>query len=156
MTKNELSQLFHLNKEIERDQHRIHELWRALEDAKNVTSTDSVKGSMVNFPYTQRSIKIEGLTDIDENRVYKLRSEIADTVKLIELKQEQSILEYNRLSRYICEIPDSEMRQIMSLRYITGLSWHQVARHIGEYDESFPRQKHNRWLARNNKAVGII
>jgi len=111
---------------------------------------------MVNFPYTQRSIKIEGLTDIDECRVYKLRSEIADTVKLIELKQEQSILEYNRLSRYICEIPDSEMRQIMSLRYINGLSWHQVARHIGEYDEQYPRRKHNVWLIRNNKNAGTV
>jgi len=156
LTKGELSQLYHLNREIERDQHRINELRRTLEDVKNETATDSVKGSMVNFPYTQRSIKIEGLTDIDENKIYKLRSEIADTVKLIELKQEQSILEYNRLSRYICEIPDSEMRQIMSLRYINGLSWHQVARHIGEYDESFPRQKHNRWLTKNNKVVGII
>ena len=151
MTKQELSQLYHLNREIERDQHRIQELRMALEDVKNDTATDSVKGSMVNFPYTLRSIKIEGLTDIDEHRVYKLRSEIADTVKLIELKHEQSIIEYNRLTRYIYNITDSEMRQIMSLRYIDGLGWHQVARHIGEHDEAYPRHKHNRWLAKINK-----
>ena len=146
MTKQELSQLFYLNREIESQRHRLDELRQALEDAKNDTATDCVKGSMVNYPYTQRSIMIEGLPEMDQGRVYKLRSEIADTLKLIELKQEQSIIEYNRLNRYICEIPDSEIRQIMSLRYINGLSWHQVAHRIGEYDESYPRRKHNRFL----------
>lgn len=151
MTKQELSQLYHLNREIERQRGQLDELKMALEDVKNATTTDSVKGSQINFPYTQRQIKIEGLTDIDEHRVYKLRSEIADTVKLIELKQEQCIIEYNRLQRYICEIQESEIRQIMSLRYINGLSWPQVAKRIGEYDESYPRRKHNRWLDRNNR-----
>ena len=125
---------------------RLDELRQALEDAKNDTATDCVKGSMVKIPYTQRSIMIEGLPEMDQRGFTQPRSEIADTLKLIELKQEQSIIEYNRLNRYICEIPDSEIRQIMSLRYINGLSWHQVANRIGEYDESYPRRKHNRFL----------
>ena len=38
------------------------------------------------------------------------------------------------------------MRLILSLRYINGLSWQQVAFSIGEYDESYPRKKHNKFL----------
>ena len=37
----------------------------------------------------------------------------------------------NRLERYISEIPDSLTRQIFTLRFISGLSWLQVAYSIG-------------------------
>ena len=43
----------------------------------------------------------------------------------------QCIYERNRLERYIADIPDSLTRQIFALRFINGMSWVQVAMHVG-------------------------
>ena len=51
------------------------------------------------------------------------------------------------LYAWIDDIDDSLMRQIVSLRYIDGRTWQQVAESIGERDEQYPRRLHNRWLA---------
>ena len=56
---------------------------------------------------------------------------IAEQRDLIELKVRQSVIEYNRLNRYIAGIEDAQMRMILSLRYVNGLSWQQVAVNIG-------------------------
>jgi len=52
----------------------------------------------------------------------------------------------NRLNRFINSVGDSEMRQILTYRYISGLTWQQIAFNIGEHDEQYPRRKHNRFL----------
>jgi len=56
---------------------------------------------------------------------------IAEQRQLVELKTEQLIIEYNRLNRYIASIEDSQMRLIMSYRFVNGLPWNQVAANIG-------------------------
>ena len=54
------------------------------------------------------------------------------------------------LYEFIDDVEDSRMRQILTGRYIEGLSWQQVARSIGEKDEQYPRRLHNRFLERAN------
>lgn len=44
---------------------------------------------------------------------------------------EQCNIELVRLNNYIADCPDSLTRQILSYRFIDGLSWDQVAAHIG-------------------------
>ena len=44
---------------------------------------------------------------------------------------EQCNIELARLNNYISGCPDSLTRQILSYRFIDGLSWDQVAAHIG-------------------------
>lgn len=51
------------------------------------------------------------------------------------------------LEDYIAQVEDSRIRQILSLRYISGLTWQQVAFRIGEYDEQVPRKTHNQFFA---------
>ena len=50
------------------------------------------------------------------------------------------------LQQYIYEIDDSETRSLFIWRYIYGYSWQRVAFSMGEYDESKPRKRHNRYL----------
>lgn len=52
------------------------------------------------------------------------------------------------LYAYIDDIDDSELRQVMSYRYINGESWQRIAFRIGETDEQYPRRLHNRFLQR--------
>ena len=51
------------------------------------------------------------------------------------------------LYEFIDNVDDSLMRQILTYRYIDGLTWQGVAASIGEWDEQYPRRLHNRFLA---------
>ncbi len=55
---------------------------------------------------------------------------------------------YREAFGFIESIEDSELRRIMRLRYLDGLTWQKVAYAIGEHDEQYPRRKHDRFLER--------
>ena len=59
------------------------------------------------------------------------------------LNLKKCFYELNRIYRFIESVEDSETRMILTLRYIQNLSWQKVAFAIGEYDEQYPRRRHN-------------
>lgn len=128
MTKKELSQLYWLNREIEEEKHKLEELTAASEGC-----TQSITG----LPHVNSA----------GDKIGDLAILIAEQRDLINLKVRQSVIEYNRLNRYIAAVEDAQMRMILSLRYVDGLSWQQVAFRMGETDEQYPRRKHNKFLA---------
>lgn len=113
MTLRELSQLYYLNREIERDKRELERLkWKSVS------------------PRTQRMTGMphgNGHENIMEMHI----AAIADLEGIIRAKMTQCIYERNRLERYIADIPDSLTRQIFALRFINGMSWVQVAMHVG-------------------------
>ena len=113
MTLKELSQLYYLNREIERDQERLEEL-RAKASAPGAPNYDGMPKSP-SF----------------ENRLERYIAEIVDLEAIILAKTTQCLHERNRLERYIAEIPDSLTRQIFQLRFIKGLTWLQIAYSVG-------------------------
>ncbi len=132
MTKKELSQLYWLNREIEEEKRKLEELIAAASG------------------WTQ---KITGLPHVGgADKTGDMAILIAEQRDLIGFKVRQSVIEYNRLNRYIASVEDAQMRMILSLRYVNGLSWQQVAFHIGESDESYPRRKHNKFLRKSELA----
>ncbi len=54
------------------------------------------------------------------------------------------------LQGYMNNIEDSETRRLFIWRYIYGYSWQRVAFAMGWHDESLPRKKHDRYLARHS------
>lgn len=113
MTVKELSQLYHLNREIEMDQKRLAELEAA------VSSPHSP--NMDGMPHAP------GYGDTLARNI----AEIVDLKAIISAKQQQCLHERCRLERYIAGIPGSLTRMIFTLRFINGLSWYQIAMHIG-------------------------
>ena len=113
MTLKELSQLYYLNREIERDQERLEQL-RAKASAPGVPGCDGMP-------------KNPGF----ENRLDRYIAEIVDLEAIIQAKIMQCLHERNRLERYIAEIPDSLTRQIFQLRFINGLTWTRIAFSVG-------------------------
>lgn len=111
MTKKELSQLYYLNREIEQDKRRLQEL----EDASTGTAA-----KITGLPH------IGGISDKTA-----IAAEIVDCRAVIKAKTELSVVEYNRLNRYIASVRDSLIRQILTFRFVNGLSWRQVAENIG-------------------------
>ena len=109
MTKKELSQLYYLKKEIKEQQRRIAEL-----EAAATKCTASVSGIPTG----------KGVSD----KVGQYASQIADLKALLDLNIKKSFYELNRLTRYIENIEDSEMKLIFSLRYIQNMRWHEIAR----------------------------
>lgn len=127
MTKKELSQLYWLNREIEEEKRKLREL-----EAASTSGTAKITG----LPH------VSGAHD----KIGDMAILIAEQRDLIDLKVRQSVIEYNRLNRHIAGVEDAQMRMILSLRYVNGLSWQQVAFAIGETDEQYPRRKHNKFL----------
>ncbi|NCC06731.1 MAG: hypothetical protein EOM30_01485 [Clostridia bacterium] len=115
MTVKELSQLYWLNREIEQDQERLAELEHKASSpsSPNLTGMPSAKGGYGN------------------SKIERYVAEILDLKAIIAAKQQQCIHERNRLERWICDVPDSLLRMIFTLRFINGLTWLQVALHIG-------------------------
>lgn len=134
MTLKELSQLYYLNREIERDQERLEKL-RASASAPGAPNYDGMPKSP-SF----------------ENRLERYIAEIVDLEAIIQAKITQCLHERARLERYIVEIPDSLTRQIFQLRFINGLTWVQIAFCVGGGNtEEGVRKRVYRYLEQENK-----
>lgn len=112
MTIQELSQLYRLNQEIRMDEERLARL--ELKAQPGATTIDGMP---------------HGTTVGD--RVARYAAEIADLHGIIAAKHSQCLYERNRLERYIMTVPDSLTRQIMTYRFISGMSWSGVAMALG-------------------------
>ena len=131
MTKKELSQLYYLKKEIIEQQKRLSEL-----EALSTICTAKITG----LPNGN------GVSD----KIANYATEIADLKSLLDLNLKKCFYELNRLNKFIQSVDDSQMRMILTLRYIQGLTWQKIAYAIGEYDEQYRRRKHNAFLKNTN------
>jgi hypothetical protein len=130
MTLKELSQLYWLSREIEADQKRLDELSRIAGEPSSSVLTD-----MPRSPQIGRSSKIE-----------RLVAEIVDLRAVIAAKQIQCIHERARLERWINNIPDSQTRMIFRYRFVSGMSWEQVAEAIGGNTEYSVKKRCYRYI----------
>lgn len=108
MTVRELSRLYHLRKRIAFLKDKIEQI-RAR--AEKVTS------SITGMP--------RGGTHID----YK--DELADLKSLYQMLLEQTVIEERRLTEYIEQIEDVQLKNIMQYRFAECLTWEEVAMKIG-------------------------
>ena len=127
LTKRELSQLYYLSREIKRDKRRLKEL-----EALAEGTTQHLTGMPI----------VPGFGD----KTARYAIEIMELKEVIECNMRRCMIEYNRLIRFISSVEDSQMRQILTLRYVNGMTWQRIAMEIGETDESYPRRKHNKFL----------
>ncbi|MFV0518833.1 MAG: hypothetical protein ACK5LY_01040, partial [Lachnospirales bacterium] len=130
VTKKELSQLYWLNKEIVIQKQRLDEL-----ECLATSCTSNITG----MP--------KGMSGADKSSDYI--AEIVDLKALIELNIKKCFYELNRINCYIESVEDSQMRMILSLRYVNGLSWQQIAFSIGGNTAESVRKAHDRFLAKN-------
>lgn len=112
MTKKELSQLYYLKKEIEEQQRRIEEL--------ETLATKST-GTITGLPHET------GISD----KVGKYASEISDLKNSLNFNIKKCFSELNKLDRYVRNIDDSFIRQIIIYRFINNFSWTKIAWKIG-------------------------
>ena len=112
MTKEQLEQYTSIKEEIK-------ELEAELDKRKSPVS-DIVTGSMEDYPYTQHSITIQGLSSDTYSLDFKL------TYKKIQLEQQRAEIE-----NFLDSVQDSKIRRIIRLKYIKGNTWKRTAFILG-------------------------
>lgn len=112
MTVKEMSQLYYLNREIEHLQHQLEEL-ECLAEGTTQAITGMPHGSGTSDKVGRYAVRIADLRSMIDNRKARCWDEL------------------NRLNAYIDSAEDSLTRQILTLRYVNGLSWQQVADSVG-------------------------
>ncbi len=130
ITVKELSQLYYLSKEIEKETQKKQK-------------------------YEDRALKVTSLISgmpsgggVSDKTA--IAAEIADCESIIESKKQQAVIEYNRLIRYIAGINDSFIKQIIEKRFLEMKSWPTVAKEIGGYNtRDSVRMAVNRFLQKN-------
>ena len=130
MTARELSQLRLLPREIEQDRRRLCEL--------EALATGRVS-RICELPFRRDA----------GDQVGEYAVEIAQLREEIGRKMRRCLAEQHRLLRYLEEVDDSLIRQILTLRYARGFSWRRVALVVGGGNtEDSVRKAHDRFLKR--------
>lgn len=133
LTKDELSQLRYLDKEIKYLKRQIERLSYEIQNVNQIIS-DTPKGSN------------------NQNKTESIAIDLADYKSLLEVNVRRYWQEKEKIERFIGSLEDSKLRLIMRLRYINCLRWQEIAFEIGHYDESYPRRLHNKFLKNINRA----
>lgn len=112
MTVKEMSQLYHLNREIEQLEKQLEEL-ECLAEGTTQVITGMPHGGGTSDKVGRYAVRIADLQSMIDNRKARCWDEL------------------RRLNAYIDDVEDSLTRQILTLRYVNGLSWQQVADNVG-------------------------
>lgn len=132
MTKKDLNQYYYLLREIELDKKQKHKLQLEIAELEQRPPlADMASGSMHQTPFKVHGVRIEGIPKSECKRLVRLRNELNETIRLIELKNEQKVLQECRTYRYIQDIDDSMTRTIATMRFIDCEKWEDIAAFIG-------------------------
>jgi DNA-directed RNA polymerase specialized sigma subunit len=133
MTEAELSQYRAIKLEIEDLSFRIEQL---REQKLQMTST-KVKGSLPDFPYTEVHYSVAGPDkEEEERRLYR----ISELERKKRDKQTELIEKEHEMHDFVYTVPDSNMRQILILRFIDGHTQDTIGRKL-HMDQSLVSKK---------------
>lgn len=127
MIREELNELYWLNKEVEDLQNRLHELEETDGVSASKLNTDIHSKGDVSSPVEQLTLKKIEL----KNRIYQ------NMILIIEEKE--------KIERFIETIPDSQIRTIVRLRNIDLMSWETIGNFM-ELDRKTVSKKYNDFI----------
>lgn len=133
MTKFDLSKLKDLNKEIEL-------LQRQIDDAYNKADKiyDTVKGSSPKLPYQERVIRVSGVDWHSYDR------KVAGIRRKLQRRVDDLMEQAAEINEFIAALPDVEVRMILQLKYINGMSYEEIGPELG-MSERTVRRKFRKW-----------
>lgn len=140
-----LDQYTNIKKELSDLEIMINETNKKIRNCEKRVVSDTVVGSRADL--TIGTIKITGIAQQELDELNELNLRRIEKMIVFQKKLEKVMVD---LEEYIESIPDSEIRRIIRFRYISNLSWNQVARRMGPgYMEDACRKKLNRFLNKN-------
>lgn len=136
MTMAELQQYVDLKTEIKELQEELDNLNR-----KGLV-VDKVQASNREYPYQPISTTITGIAE--DKRTGKRKLQIR---MLLDDRIQQSYDLMVKIMQYINDTPDAQLRRIMRLRYIEGLTWEKTAQLVG-CERTTAQKKVKRYVSR--------
>jgi hypothetical protein len=115
--------------ELEQDKYKKREISMIDEQIKELyshTTSDVVLGSTHAAPYTLHTIAITGLDASEMHRANR-------RAKKLRARRYNLEADVNKAEDFIDGIDDSQIRQIIELKYIRGFSWNMVASRVYGY-----------------------
>lgn len=149
MTKEDLSQVRNLQNEIKLLKEQKAEIQQKM---STMSTPHSVQASSKHLPYQLHNITVQGVAKSETDAFLdadELRQKI---VRNLTEREQRCIAEYDKINEFIHGIKDSEIRQILTLYYLKGMTWPQVAFRIGCQDEGTPRKKVDKFLERSGNS----
>jgi hypothetical protein len=129
LTKEELKQIYYLNKEVK--------MWQ--KELERLQCMSLIKGQQITgMPH------VPGVSD----KVGDLAATMADIETIIRGKLAEIQMQKKRIIEYINSIDDSLLRQIMFLRNVSCMSWNQIANELGS-NENCVKQIYSRHFRKN-------
>lgn len=124
MTREELKQIYYLNKEVK--------MWQ--KELERLQCMSLIKGQQITgMPH------VPGVND----KVGDLVATMADIEAIIRGKLAEIQMQRKRIIEYIDSIDDSLLRQIMFLRNVSCMTWRQIANELGS-NENCVKQIYSR------------
>ena len=139
MTKEFLDKIENTNRELESLNKRLAKI----ENKEHTVVTDSVQGSMRDYPYIKHNCVIEGI-EIPKNKKLKKKYEKMIKHKKYKLEKMKIQLEYE-----LTYIEDSDIKDIIRYRYNDGKTWVQIMFLMKYNSEDKARKKLERFLQKN-------
>ena len=141
VTKEILTQYADLQKECKEVREKIEKLEKQIDRIeKDGNVIDKVRGGDGGI----QSFKIEGFPYPEYSRKKTLLYARKATLSELEMELLETL---NEVETFIASVKDSHMRRIISLRVVDGLSWNEVADHIGGGNtEDSIRMSFNRFM----------
>lgn len=129
MTREELKQIYYLNKEVK--------MWQ--KELERLQCMSLIKGQQITgMPH------VPGVSD----KVGDLAATMADIEVIIRGKLAEIQMQRKRIIEYINSIDDSLLRQIIFLRNVSCMSWNQIANELGS-NENCVKQIYSRHFRKN-------
>ena len=137
MTLKELSQLSDLNGEIKllEDQLKQKRIDYAAACSEPRVEHDTVEGSSRSWPYCRHTMTVEGVAKEVTDARERARGSLSDTIARLWDMRARAARKQQEIIEYIDAVPDSRIRQILTLRFVDELHWCDVAAKMGA-DES--------------------
>jgi hypothetical protein len=121
----------------------IESLQKDLSDIDSLLQTryvaDTVKGSSMRFPYMEHVLVVGG---VDEVRLSKQRKKLSRRLKITLMRMQ---LIRDDAYKLIDEQEDADIRTILRLKYINGLTWPEIAAEVHMSDRTARRHLKDWW-----------
>lgn len=128
LTRAELEKYGKLITEAERLKEEIETLeW----ERRALVTSDTVTGSMTDYPYTKRVLGIVGTPEDDRGEYEALTATMGEKRTALAEKKRELRTERRRLTAAIKREPDTRMQRVLLCRYREGLSWNATADALG-------------------------
>lgn len=121
------------------------------QDERDWRQMDTVKGSCAEFPYLPTIFKVSGFSADDCESVTEIRKLQKQTEAKIIQKKLTLERQKAEVECWLDSVADPNIRCIIRLYYIAGLSWEDVCRFLGEEGDGSTQRKQANKFWKNQK-----